>query len=105
MPEGTVLFSSQAPIGYIAVAANEVTTNQGFKSVVPKSVVGTEYVYLFLKRNTEVIENRASNSTGLGMKQGQTRLFYHQRSGLKLPKRSELFPNLDDMVARLLIKI
>ena len=33
MPEGTVLFSSRAPIGYIAIAAGEVTTNQGFKSV------------------------------------------------------------------------
>ena len=32
MPTGTVLFSSRAPIGYIAIAANEVTTNQGFKS-------------------------------------------------------------------------
>ena len=35
MPAGTVLFSSRAPIGYIAIAANELTTNQGFKSIVP----------------------------------------------------------------------
>ena len=41
MPEGTVLFSSRAPIGYIAIAAGEVTTNQGFKSVVPKPGIGT----------------------------------------------------------------
>lgn len=41
MPEGTVLFSSRAPIGYIAIAAGEVTTNQGFKSVVPKPEIGT----------------------------------------------------------------
>ena len=34
MPKGTVLFSSRAPIGYIAIASNEVTTNQGFKSVI-----------------------------------------------------------------------
>ena len=47
MPEGTVLFSSRAPIGYIAIAAGEVTTNQGFKSVVPKSEVGTPFVYFF----------------------------------------------------------
>ena len=40
MPEGTVLFSSRAPIGYIAIAAGEVTTNQGFKSVVPKPEIG-----------------------------------------------------------------
>lgn len=41
MPAGTVLFSSRAPIGYIAIADGEVTTNQGFKSVVPKPEIGT----------------------------------------------------------------
>lgn len=63
MPEGTVLFSSRAPIGYIAIAAGEVTTNQGFKSVVPKPEIGTPFVYFFLKHNLPVIEGMASGST------------------------------------------
>lgn len=63
MPEGTVLFSSRAPIGYIAIAAGEVTTNQGFKSVVPKSEVGTPFVYFFLKNTLPIIEGMASGST------------------------------------------
>lgn len=63
MPEGTVLFSSRAPIGYIAIASGEVTTNQGFKSVVPKPEIGTAYVYYFLKHNLPVIEGMASGST------------------------------------------
>ena len=63
MPEGTVLFSSRAPIGYIAIASDEVTTNQGFKSVVPKPAIGTAYVYYFLKHNLPVIEGMASGST------------------------------------------
>ncbi len=63
IPKGTVLFSSRAPIGYIAIAKNEVTTNQGFKSVVPKASVGTEYTYCFLKNNIDTIEARASGST------------------------------------------
>ena len=63
MPEGTVLFSSRAPIGYIAIASGEVTTNQGFKSVVPKPEIGTAYVYYFLKYNLPVIEGMASGST------------------------------------------
>ena len=63
MPEGTVLFSSRAPIGYIAIAAGEVTTNQGFKSVVPKSEVGTPFVYFFLKNTLPLIEGMASGST------------------------------------------
>lgn len=63
MPKGTVLFSSRAPIGYMAIAKNEVTTNQGFKSVVPKHNIGTAYVYYYIKNNIEMIESRASGST------------------------------------------
>lgn len=63
MPEGTVLFSSRAPIGYIAIAAGEVTTNQGFKSVVPKPEIGTAFVYYFLKHSLPIIEGMASGST------------------------------------------
>lgn len=63
MPEGTVLFSSRAPIGYIAIAAGEVTTNQGFKSVVPKLEIGTPFVYYFLKNALPTIEGMASGST------------------------------------------
>ena len=63
MPAGTVLFSSRAPIGYIAIAAGEITTNQGFKSVVPKPEIGTAFVYYFLKHNLPIIEGMASGST------------------------------------------
>ena len=63
MPSGTVLFSSRAPIGYIAIADGEVTTNQGFKSVIPFDEIGTSFVYCFLKENLTIIENMASGST------------------------------------------
>lgn len=62
IPAGSVLFSSRAPIGYIAIASNEVTTNQGFKSVIPQKA-GTCFIYLFLKYNTEYIESQATGST------------------------------------------
>ena len=73
MPTGTVLFSSRAPIGYIAIATNEVTTNQGFKSVVPNENVGTAFMYYLLKFLLPTIEGMASGSTfkeisGTGMK-------------------------------------
>ena len=63
MPTGTVLYSSRAPIGYIAIAKNEVTTNQGFKSVIPNVNVGNGYIYYFLKSNYELIDSLASGST------------------------------------------
>ena len=73
MPAGTVLFSSRAPIGYIAIAQNEVTTNQGFKSIIPNEDIGTAYVYFLLKSLLPIIEGMASGSTfkeisGTGMK-------------------------------------
>ncbi|MBD5559893.1 MAG: restriction endonuclease subunit S [Clostridia bacterium] len=63
LPQGTVLFSSRAPIGYIAIASNEVTTNQGFKSIVPHAGFGTPFVFWTLKTNLDNIESYASGST------------------------------------------
>ncbi len=63
LPAWTVLFSSRAPIGYITIAKNGVSTNQGFKSVVPFKEVGTAYVYYYLKQNTDRIIAAANGST------------------------------------------
>ena len=62
MPRGAVLFSSRAPIGYITIAKNEISTNQGFKSAVPR-IAGTGYLYYYLKSNISTIESKASGST------------------------------------------
>lgn len=62
MPAGSVLFSSRAPIGYISIAKNDICTNQGFKSIIPKKA-GTAFIYYFLKTSTKEIENKATGST------------------------------------------
>ena len=62
LPKGSVLFSSRAPIGYITIALNNICTNQGFKSVIPK-IAGTAFIYCYLKDNTHNIEMRATGST------------------------------------------
>ena len=63
MPKHTVLFSSRAPIGYVAIAESELCTNQGFKSVIPN--VNTDYLFLYylLKNNKDAIENMGSGTT------------------------------------------
>ena len=63
LPKGSVLFSSRAPIGYVAIATNEVATNQGFKSVVPKEEIGTAFVYCFLVRNKQRIADMGAGTT------------------------------------------
>ena len=63
MPRGAVLFSSRAPIGYIAIASGAVCTNQGFKSIIPNGSVGTAFIYYFLIEKLQTIESMASGST------------------------------------------
>ena len=63
MPVHTVLFSSRAPIGYIAIAEQEVCTNQGFKSVVPNENTDYMFLYYLLKYNKDKIENLGSGTT------------------------------------------
>lgn len=64
MRKGTVLFSSRAPIGYIVIAEENLTTNQGFKSIAcNEEIINNNYVYYYLKFNKEKIENIASGST------------------------------------------
>lgn len=63
MPKGTVLFSSRAPIGYIAIAKNKICTNQGFKSVVPFTMPCNEYIYYCLQARIKDIQLRASGTT------------------------------------------
>lgn len=65
MPARTVLFTSRAPIGYVAIASNPVCTNQGFKSFVLKDGVLPDYVYWWLKGSKELAESLASGTTFL----------------------------------------
>ena len=62
VPAGTVLFSSRAPIGLVAIADCELCTNQGFKSIVPLEKFGTYYAYCLLKDEKERIEAQCSGS-------------------------------------------
>jgi len=63
LPKGSVLLTSRAPIGYIAIAKNEVCTNQGFKSLVLKEGNDSQFFYYLLKNNIEYIKNMSSGST------------------------------------------
>ncbi len=63
MPKGTILLSSRAPIGYLAISREHVTTNQGFKSFVPRNGYSTEYVYYSIQNMIPTIENNSAGST------------------------------------------
>ena len=63
LPAGSVLFSSRAPIGHVGIAANPLSTNQGFKSCVPYIEDMSEYLYLFLKQAGPGIDEQATGTT------------------------------------------
>lgn len=63
LPKGSVLLSSRAPIGYVAIADNELSTNQGFRSLIPNEKTCTEFLYYLLINNIEHIKSQASGTT------------------------------------------
>ena len=84
MPAGSILMSSRAPIGYLAIAANDLCTNQGFKSIVPDtSIVDSEFLYYYLKYHIEEIK-------GLGV--GTT---FAEISGRVLENYEVILPDLE----------
>jgi len=62
-PAGTVLLSSRAPIGYMAIARAELTTNQGFKSFIPTKEFSTAFIYYTVKGSLKTIIQYSSGST------------------------------------------
>ncbi|MFA6618577.1 MAG: restriction endonuclease subunit S [Candidatus Neomarinimicrobiota bacterium] len=63
LPKETVLFTSRAPIGYIGIATQNITTNQGFKSIVVNDSNSNEFVYYLLKHSVDKIIGMAGGST------------------------------------------
>ena len=61
--KGAILLSSRAPIGYVAIAENELCTNQGFKSFEPSSALDSIYGYWYLKSSTALLESMGSGTT------------------------------------------
>ncbi len=65
LPKGTILFSSRAPIGYVAIAANPISTNQGFKNLTLSQGLYNEYVFYYLKASKELAQSFGSGTTFL----------------------------------------
>ena len=87
LPPGTVLLTSRAPVGYVAIAKCGLATNQGFRSLVLKDGFDPEFVYYLLKNNKELLESHASGST------------FKELSGSVLKNIEFLFPPLPEQKA------
>ena len=62
-PEGTVILSSRAPIGKVAIAGCEMYCNQGFKNLICSDKINNRYLYWFLKGNAEYLNSLGRGAT------------------------------------------
>jgi len=63
LPKHSVLFSSRAPIGYVAISDRQLCTNQGFKSAIPGPNIDYLFLYYLLKFKKDAIESMGSGTT------------------------------------------
>lgn len=63
LPVGSVLLSSRAPIGHVAINTVPMATNQGFKSLVPRSNVDAKYLYHWLRSTTAYLQSLGNGAT------------------------------------------
>lgn len=106
LPEGSVLFSSRAPIGYVAIASQPVTTNQGFKSFLPDYGLNSDYLYYWLVSSKQRAEALASGTTFLELSGAKAALIQLPLAPSSeqiriVEKLEELLSDLDAGVAEL----
>ena len=63
LPKGTILLTSRAPVGYLAIAKNKIATNQGFRSLVVKSGYDNLFIFYLLKNNINYLKSQATGTT------------------------------------------
>lgn len=99
MPKNTVCLSSRAPIGYVAIAENPVSTNQGFKSFLPSPCYNPHFLYWYLKDNKELLESYASGTTFLELSGKKAGLIEFPLA--PLPEQQRIADRIESLFAKL----
>ena len=87
LPKDTVLLTTRAPIGYLAIAENEISTNQGFRSLVTNEKTNSLFLFYLLKQNVEYLKSQSAGTT------------FGELAGLTLKSLSFLLPPLHEQKA------
>lgn len=112
-PEGTVILSSRAPIGKVAIAGCEMYCNQGFKNLICSKKINNKYLYWFLKGNTVFLNSLGRGATFKELSKSIVSnieinlpdIVYQKKAVETLEKVSEIIalrkrelPSLDDLI-------
>ena len=87
LPKGTVLLTTRAPVGYLAIANNKVSINQGFRGLIPKKEVNNIFLFYILKSNVNYLKSQSTGTT------------FGELSGLTLKSLCFSFPLLSEQKA------
>ena len=83
LPKNTVLLTTRAPVGYLAISKSEVSTNQGFRSLIPDGKTSSLFLFYLLKRNVAHLKSQSSGTT------------FGELTGTTLKSLSFLFPPME----------
>ena len=84
LPKGSVLLTTRAPVGYLAIADDEVSTNQGFRSLIPNQKTDNLFLFYLLKQNVDYLKSQSHGTT------------FGELAGSTLKSLSFLFPPLPE---------
>ena len=63
MPAGSIILSTRAPIGHLAIAGAEMCTNQGCKGLIPRGEDDTRFYYYLLQAACQELQSRGQGTT------------------------------------------
>jgi len=100
MPKGSILLTSRAPIGYVAIAENEICTNQGFKSLIPREdISNSEFLYYWIKNKIDYLQQLGTGTTFAEISGGVIKGINISLPPLKEQKAiAEVLSSLDDKI-------
>ena len=87
LPKGSVLLTTRDPVGYLAIADDDVSTNQGFRSLIPNQETDNLFLFYLLKKNVEYLKSQSDGTT------------FGELAGSTLKSLSFLFPPLPEQKA------
>ena len=99
LPIGTILLSSRAPIGYLAIAAIPTAINQGYIAICCDNILSNYFVYLWCKNNMEMI--KASGNGSVFQEISKT---VFRNLNIRIPPK-KLLLNFDEIITPIFLKV